>query len=95
VTGAAVVRRWRDEDATRRRRRLLGPEVHEDATEVLRVLLHPVVEDLHVFLVEEAQHPLLQLARPLAGMISTRVAFFSIASSMIERRARSMSSLRL
>jgi uncharacterized protein len=41
-------------------------EVHEDPAEVVRVLLHPVVQGLDLLLVEEAQHVLLQRARPLA-----------------------------
>jgi uncharacterized protein len=42
------------------------PEMHEEPTEVVRVLLHPVIEGLDLLLVEEAQHVLLQRARPLA-----------------------------
>ena len=43
------------------------PEVDEDASEVVRVLLDPVVQRLDLLLVEEAQHPLLQLATALSG----------------------------
>ena len=39
----------------------------EDTAEVVRVLLDPVVEALDLLLLEEPQHPLLQLAAPLAG----------------------------
>src|SRR3954453_19331967 len=45
----------------------LPAEVDEDPTEVVRVLLHPVVERLHLLLLEEAQDSFLQLAGPLAG----------------------------
>src|SRR3972149_14861 len=48
-------------------RLLLELEVDEDAPEVLVVLFQAVVELLHVRLVEEAEHLLLELARPLAG----------------------------
>src|SRR4051794_25769010 len=51
----------------RRPAELLPAEVDEDPTEVVRVLLHPVVERLHLFLLEEAQDPFLQLAGPLPG----------------------------
>src|SRR5689334_16570539 len=46
---------------------LFPPEVHEDPAEVVGVLLHAVVERADLLLVEEAQHVLLQLPRPLAG----------------------------
>src|SRR6266566_129046 len=42
-------------------------EVDEQPTEVLRVLLHPVVEGLDVLAVEIAQYVLLELSGPLAG----------------------------
>src|ERR1700758_5336582 len=45
----------------------LPPEVDEDSTEVPRILLDPVVPDLHLRLVQEAQDPFLQLARTFAG----------------------------
>src|SRR5438874_8062598 len=41
-------------------------EVHEHPTEVVGVLLHPVIERLDLLLVEEPQHSLLQLAGSLA-----------------------------
>jgi hypothetical protein len=41
---------------------LLPPEVDENPAEVLRVLLHPVVQRFDVLAVEEPQHMLLQLA---------------------------------
>lgn len=43
------------------------PEVDEHPTEVVFVFFHSVVERFDLFLVEEAQHPPLQLTRPLAG----------------------------
>ena len=55
----------------------------EEPAPVLGVLLDPVVQRLDLLLVEEPQYPLLQLARALAGMISTSVAFLATASSMI------------
>jgi len=69
--------------------------VDEQPPEVLGVLLDAVVQRLDVLLVEEPQDPLLELTRPLAGMISTSVAFFSTASAMIDFSARSMSPPRL
>src|SRR3984957_11502672 len=45
---------------------LLPAEMHEDATEVLRVLLDPHVLSSWRVLLEEAKHVLLELARPLA-----------------------------
>jgi hypothetical protein len=74
---------------------LLVSEVHEHPAEIVRVLLDPVIERLDVLSVEETQHAFLSWPLPLPGMISTNRAFFSIASSMIPRRARSMSSPRL
>jgi hypothetical protein len=44
--------------------------VHEDTAEVLRILVDPVVERLHVLLVEIAQDPLLELARSLTGIMT-------------------------
>src|SRR5487761_1512874 len=44
----------------------LPAEVDEHPAEVLGVLLHPVVQRLDLLLVQEPQHPLLQLARALA-----------------------------
>src|SRR4051812_20210715 len=41
-------------------------EVHKQATPVVAVLLHPVVQLLDLALVEEAQHLLLQCAAALA-----------------------------
>ena len=75
--------------------RSLPAEVDEDPPEVLGVLLHPGVQGLDLFLVEEAQHPLLQLPAALARMISTIDALVATASAMTARRARSMSSPRL
>src|SRR5450756_2099451 len=48
------------------RRGLPPAEVDEDSTEVVGVLLHPVVERLDLLLVQEPQHVLLQCSRPLA-----------------------------
>src|SRR5205085_3333894 len=45
---------------------LLPAEVHEDPAEVVRVLLHPVVERFNFLLVQEPQHSLLQCPRALA-----------------------------
>ena len=56
--------RARDNFATTAR--LLPPEMNEDATKVVGILLDPVVERLDVLAVEEAEYPLLQLARALA-----------------------------
>jgi uncharacterized protein len=42
------------------------PEVDEEAAEIVGILLHPVVQGFDLLLVEEAQHVLLQRARPLA-----------------------------
>jgi hypothetical protein len=65
--------------------------MHEQAAEVLRVLLDPVVLGLDLFPLQEPQHVLLELP----GMISTSGAFFSTASSIIACNARSMSCPRL
>src|ERR1700739_628725 len=46
--------------------RSLPAEMHENATEVLGVLLNPVVERLDVFLLKEAQYVFLKLPRSLA-----------------------------
>ena len=46
---------------------LLPAEMHEDATEVLRVLLDPNMLGGRRVLLQEPQHVLLELARPLAG----------------------------
>src|SRR5580698_7934445 len=46
--------------------RLLPAEMNEKPTEVLRVLLHPVILRLDLFLLEEPQHVLLELPRALA-----------------------------
>jgi hypothetical protein len=48
-------------------RGLLRSEVDEDTPEIVRVLLNPVVERPDVLLVEETQHPLLELTTSLAG----------------------------
>src|SRR5664279_3458008 len=48
------------------RRGLPPAEVDEDSTEVVGVLLHPVVERLDLLLVQEPQHVLLKCSRPLA-----------------------------
>src|ERR1035438_3013948 len=45
----------------------LPAEMYEQATEVLRVLLHPVVLRLDLFLLKELQHVLLELPGTLAG----------------------------
>src|SRR3954447_1608621 len=42
-------------------------EVHEHPAEVVRILLDPVVEGLHILAVQEAQDSLLELARALPG----------------------------
>jgi Luciferase-like monooxygenase len=47
-------------------RRLLPAEVYEDPAEVVRVLLHPVVQRLYLLTFEEAQHALLQRTGTLA-----------------------------
>src|ERR1035441_5210990 len=41
-------------------------EMDEHSSEVVRVLLHPVIQRLDLFLIEEPQHPLLQLTASLA-----------------------------
>jgi hypothetical protein len=46
---------------------LFRAEVHEDATEILRVLLDPVVLGFDLSLVQETQHPFLQRPGPFAG----------------------------
>jgi hypothetical protein len=70
--------------------------VDEDPAEVVRVLLHPVVQRLDLFLVEEPQHPLLELTGALSrDDLSISGALLATASSMIARSARSMSPLRL
>src|SRR5262245_22012401 len=45
----------------------LPAEVNEQAAEVLRVLLHPVVQRSDVLALEEAKHALFQLTGTLAG----------------------------
>src|ERR1700741_5318805 len=45
----------------------LPAEMHEQPTEVLRVLLDAVVLGLDLILLEKPQHVLLELARALAG----------------------------
>src|SRR5206468_1585860 len=47
--------------------RPLPAEMYEQAAEVLRVLLHPVVFRFDLFLLEKPQHALLELARALTG----------------------------
>src|SRR5450631_1635669 len=46
---------------------LLPPEVHEHPAEVVRVLLHPVVERFDLLLIQKAQHVFLQGAGALSG----------------------------
>ena len=46
---------------------LFPAEVHEDATEVVRVLLYPVVEGLDLLLLKETQDVFLQGTRTLPG----------------------------
>lgn len=45
----------------------LPPEMDEHPSEIVGVLFHPMVELLHLLRVQEAEHPLFQLARSLAG----------------------------
>jgi hypothetical protein len=69
--------------------------VDEDATEVVGVLFDPVIERLDVLAIQEAQHPLLELSGALSRDDLDQGAFFSMASSMMPLRARSISSPRL
>jgi len=63
----------------------------QDAAVVVGVLLNAVVQGPDVLLRQEAQNVLLQGTGTLPGMISTRGAFLATASSMMARRARSIS----
>jgi hypothetical protein len=63
----------------------------EEPPEVLGVLLDAMVERLDLLLLQEPEHPLLELPRALARDDLDERAFFATASSMIACRARSMS----
>src|SRR6516164_1390136 len=46
---------------------LFPAEMHEKPTVILGVFLDPVIQSLNLFLIEEPENPLLELARPLTG----------------------------
>src|SRR5206468_12341190 len=64
----ATTRGWSRRDAATDSRRTasLPAEVHEHPAEVVRVLLHPVVQRLDLLLLQEAEHPLLELPGAVA-----------------------------
>ena len=46
---------------------LFPAEMHEQSAVVLGVFLDPVIQGLDLFLIEEPENPLLELARPFTG----------------------------
>src|SRR5260370_19468362 len=68
-------------------RRGLPAEMHEQPAEVLRVLLDPVVLGLDVLALQEPQHVLLELSRPLArdDLDQRRLLFHRLVENRLQR----------